>query len=583
MAIWRDMALGGARFAKAVVRGADVALGEYLQGDVSGDLDTLSKAGKREPPPSWEQGKAPSPRAWDLDPMDVQALMSEQMQGPHHPGTLGLTYDTLRAMARYPILSAIVNTRVNQIAEYAVAQTNPHRVGFRIVMRDTKAKGTRASEKRIAELSRFAETCGDTRIQAKGNANLEMFVRKVMRDSMILDQGVFEVVHTRGGRPAGFLACDAATFRRAQFTADELKAGRRLPDETAYCQIVQNRVVARFEPEELCFGIRRPRTDLHFNGYGYAELENLIRVLTYLLNTETYNANNFTHGMHASGLIALKSKMSPQLFRAFRREFYAMLAGAANAKKTAIIQLDPDEKEEIQNVNLSQNNKEMEFSQWQSFLIKVAHAEFQMDPAENGYLYGNEGQTASLSQSGPNDRIIASRERGLYPTLRRLESWLDDYVFQPLDPDFKLTFGVDIQTENDKLDMILSKVGKVISVNEARAELDLKPLQPKPDAPVADWGPLDPTYINAIEQSNAAAQQQQGQGQDPGQGQLGGEDPGWGNYDDGGDDGQPPQPALPAPDAGDGDPGGDAEPDMGALFGGLHKGGKPRKLRVEIL
>lgn len=540
MSLVSDFRNESGRLLRAAWGGVSHGVDSYLSSNA------LTKAAGAAAADLQPQGKPPQPKSWDIDPQDVNAMLTEQMSGPSHPGSLGLTYDTLRTMSRYPLVSMVLGTQINHIAEYCVPKVNPHRVGYEIVMRDKNAQLTRAAEKRRAELSAFLQTCGDPRIQARGNANLEVFARKIMRDSLTFDQACFEVVHTRGGRPAGMIAMDAATVRRAQFTREELELGRRLPDETAYVQVVNNRVVARFEPEELCFGVRRPRTDLRYNGYGYPELENLVRTVTNLVNAETYNANNFTNGMHAAGLLAIKSKMSPQLFRAFRREFYAMLSGANNAKKTPIIQLDPDEKEEIQSVNLSSNNKEMEFALWQSFLIKVLCGEFQMDPAEVGFLFGNEGQTGSLSQGGPEERIIASRERGLYPTLRCLQRWIDDSFIFPLDPDFMLSFGVDVQTEKEKLDLVLAKVGKVCTVNEGRAELDYKPL-PKltPDLDPADWGPLDPTYINALEQRLAALQQPDAGEQPPG---------GEGDYPDYGDGG---------------DQGGDNEPpvDMSALYG----------------
>ena len=188
---------------------------------------------------------------------------------------------------------------------------------------------------------------------------------------------------------------------------------------------------------------------MKIQGYGYPELEELVRVITNLVNAESFNAANFTHGMHVAGILAVKSKMNPSLFRAFRREFYAMLSGAHNAKKTPIIQLDPENKEELQSVNMSQSNRDMEYGQWMSWLLKLATSIYGMDPAELNYVYGPEGQSHQLNQKSPMDRILASKERGLRPLIRSVERWINESVIQRMYPDYCLEFvGFDAKSED---------------------------------------------------------------------------------------------------------------------------------------
>jgi len=452
-----------------------------------------------------EKERLPALESWDINPSDLRASYSEIEVGQSsHPGTAGLDFQTLRSMARVPVISAIIQTRINQVAEFATPCKDPYSIGYRIRLRDADEQPTPKQKKEMRELSRWVQTCGDPRIP--GATNFEHFLRMVLRDSLIFDQACFEVVKTKGGNVAGFVAVDASTIRRAKATEPERRKGRRNATSNSFVQVLNNKVVAKFDDDELCFGIRRPRSWMSVSGYGYPELEELINVVTNLVNAESFNAANFTHGMHVAGILAVKSKMNPSLFRSFRREFYAMLSGAHNAKKTPIIQLDPENKEELQSVNMSNNNKDMEFSQWISWLLKISCTIYSMDPAEISFVYGSEGQSHSLNEKSPMDRVLASKERGLRPLIRSVERWMNEFIIQKAYPDYCIEFaGFDARTEDAKLEFDIKTVKSFRTINEVRAIYDLKPI----DSPVADMI-LDPTYINTAWQMSVAAEGEEG-------------------------------------------------------------------------
>lgn len=456
---------------------------------------------------------APAPQSFELDPTEYfSAFVQEETMGAYHKGTAGLDYKTLLLMARQPVISAILNTRINQVADFSQPQTSPYDLGFKIELKDSKAEPTPAQEKKIQELTNWMSTCGDDRVAFDNT--FENFLRKITRDSLIFDQCCFEIVRTRGGDIAGFVAVDASTIRRANPSEKESKVGRRDPSKTAYVQVLKSKKLATFTARDLCMGIRRPRTQLNVNNYGFPELEELAKIVTYLINAEVYNANNFTHGMHTAGILAVKSKMNPQLFRAFRREFYSMLHGPENARRTPIIQLDPEAKEEVQSVNLSNSNKDMEYSQWMGWLLRLSCSIFAISPTELGgnWQYGNEGQTNALSTQAAGDKIITSRELGLRPLLRAIESWLNRYVINQIDSEFVFRFkGFDTVSEAQKLDADIKSVKAFRTVNEIRAMYDLEPLK----TAAADMI-LDPTYINAVQQEQMMDQeggQEQGEEQ----------------------------------------------------------------------
>jgi len=434
------------------------------------------------------------PQSYDLNPFSVDYMGGAEnafVAGDTHLGTTGgLSYETLRALSRTPIISAIIQTRVNQVAEFARPQPDRYSAGFVIRLRDSQAEVEDHHKEQIAVLTEWLLTCGDPDVI--GWTTFESFIRAITRDSLCFDQCCFEIVRDEE-RPVAFKPVDASTIRRATPSQEEIKKGHRDVENLAFVQVLENRIVAQFEKDEMCWGVRRPRTDLGSNGYGFPELEEVAPTVIDMMRAKAYNSSNFTHGLHLSGILAVKSKMSPALFRAFRREFYSMLQGPNGAKKTPIIQLDPESKEEVQSVNLSNSNSDMEYSQWLNFLIKEICALYQMDPSELGYLYGNEGQSNSLNSSGPSDRIKFSKEKGLRPLLRALETWVNRWVVYPLAPHLELSFvGLDVQSEEKRLENLSKRVRSIMTINEARAVFDLAPI----DSPTADMI-LDSSYINA--------------------------------------------------------------------------------------
>jgi len=473
-----------------------------------------------------EQKALPQPQAFEFDPFDLVTSSYHSIEGQTHwhPGTMGLDFETLRRMARVPLISAVIQTRVNQVAEFTVPQQRETDLGFRVRLRDKTKAPTAKSRKRAQELTDWIMRCGiDDAIGGTENT-FETFLRKVVRDSLIFDQCAFEVMTDRSGNIAGIVPVDASTIRRARLRQEELDAGRRIyrPDGEAWAQILEGKIVAAFSNEELVVGIRRPRTWTKVAGYGYPELEELVGVITNLLNAEGYNAQNFTHGMHTAGILAIKSKMNPQMFRTFRREFYAMLSGAHNAKKTPLVQLDPDAKEELQAVNLSSSNREMEYGQWISWLLRTTCSVYQISPSALGgqWTYGNEGQTNSLATASPVQRVTHSDELGLRPLLRAVEGWLNRGVMRHLDPDYELAFvGFDADSESNQLDLDTKKVRAFMTINEVRARYDLPAL----DSDVGDMI-LDSTYINTAWQMGMADEEAPPEGEDAEGGGEGGFD-----------------------------------------------------------
>ena len=456
-----------------------------------------------------EAGGKIEPSAYDLDPSNYAAYTSsDSYRGSEHEGTSQLDYDILTYMSRVPVISSILQTRINQIAEFCIPQEDQFKAGYVIRLRDKTKEPTDEEKKEMQTLTQWIETCGEG-YKFGGAWDFESFVRMIIRDSLIYDQACFEIIKNRGGAIIGFIPVDASTIRRASVTEEEKKTGHRDWIDSAFIQVINGKRVATFDNDQLAFCIRRPRTNIVSRGYGFPELEELVKVVTHLVNAETYNASNFTNGIHANSILAIKSKMNPQLFRAFKREFYANLSGPAQAKRTPIIQLDPESQEEIESVNLGATAEEMGYKDWLGYLTKVACSVYQIDPAELGFVFGTEGQTGALTQQGPGARIQASKDKGLYPLLRSVQNWINRHIIHQVNEKYELRFmGLDADTEKEALTSDIQRVSNYMTINEIRAKHGLEEIE---GGDVI----LNQAYITALSMSQQQAQEQQApQGQE---------------------------------------------------------------------
>lgn len=442
-----------------------------------------------------------------VDPMDITSSFG------YKDKPFQLSYEVLRAMARTHIIKSIIETRKDQILSFCEPQTNRFGTGF-VIERKKKygdvgnqpQKVTKADQKKIEWLTEFILNCGTT-TNFWHSDTFDVFMGKMVQDALTLDQGTFEIVRNRRGEPIEYFATDAATYRVADTYNDD-ENNTRFPEKIvngyapAYVQVYQGKVMNEFYPWELCFGVRNPQTDIRFNGYGKAELEDMIQTVTAILNADLYNANFFKVGSSPKGILKYSGNINQNTLEDFRRQWQAQVAGAMNAHKIPIINTD-----KLDFINTQVANKDMEFSAFQEFLIKVACAIYKIDSSEVGFpMSGNSGGESGLGGNNQEEKVKFSRDKGLKPLAKKIQYWINKFLIWQLDPEFQFRFvGLDLQTDEEtELDRDIKSVTNFITLNELRAMRQLPPL------PGGDI-PLNPVYLQAMNMQQQQEQQQNGQ------------------------------------------------------------------------
>lgn len=443
----------------------------------STDVDEIYKAQQylqKIKSPTSGLSKPDSHKSLIFDPFEVSSS-----QG-YYNKTTQLSYEILRGMSKAPIINAVISTRKDQIAEFCIPQQDKYSKGFVLKKKGTDAKYTPTDrEKReIDQHTEFLINCAEDE-EVWDLWDLDAFVRMLIEDSLVLDQGCFEVVRNRGGNVSQFLAIDGATIRIADsydnennIRSGDVKINGHYP---SYVQIYQNTIVNEYYPWELCFGIRNPSTSIHSNGYGKSELEILIATITSMLNTDAYNSNFFKNGTAPKGALFIKNAagVNRDAIAEMRREWGAMMSGVGNMHKTPILNAD-----QAQWVDLFKTNREMEFSKFQEYLIKVVCACYKISPEEIGFpLQGSSGGGLGRTDGGQEEKNY-SKEKGLKPLLKALKTWLNKYIVGPRTQNrYELDFrGIDIEDSKSEEERLIKAGGLYMEINEVRAARGMDPL-----------------------------------------------------------------------------------------------------------
>ena len=399
--------------------------------------------------------QAQDPKTFFFDPM---TQFFGQPWLPKRGGVL--TFNDLRAMSGNPIVGAILQTRLNQMSLFTVPQRDPFTPGFKIVSDDPEAMN---DTRRIQQLTDFMFHAG---VRGFGEVSLEMFVRKFMRDSLILDQACAEVVPRLNTRPAYFIPVDGATMRLLKDKPLEQTPSKR----PRYMQVINDQPQATFNEDEMIFAIRNPSTDIRKNGYGMSELEILVRTITAILNTERFNSSLVAQGGTNKGIFVIEGDAPNEQVQSFKRDFREAVRNAAQYWRPPVLQVA--DKTKVEWVTIDRSNRDIEYAQLFDFLVKQTSAVYNIHPEELGWSVKATGARATFSSSDLS-KLNHSLEKGLRPLLKFLATILTECIIQRFDPRFRIEFvGLNADRERD----IKNKVNEVShwkTVNEMRQEMGL--------------------------------------------------------------------------------------------------------------
>lgn len=382
-----------------------------------------------------------------------------------------VSFDTLQKMGNLYCVKNIISTRIEQITQFLSFSLDEQKEGYTIRKKkslfdngDSDGLPTKSEQKRIEAIVEFLERGGKTDKWELPDS-FTTFVRKIMQDSLTIDQLAFEVVRNRGGEPLKFRAVDGSMIRLLDSVdpnyAQNFERFRWKGYLPKYCQVFEQQIVFNpqlqeyvlYYPWELGFGVRNVSTDIWNNGYGKSELETLIEIVTYILNGVQYNGNFFKNGSNPKGFIKMKSpNTNAAQMNEFKQKWRQMLTGTENAHKIPIFSgID------MEWVDLQKGNRDMEFDNWTKFLIVMLCSVYRIDPSELGFQFRDAAQV--FGQDGQRQRLDHSKKKGLYPLLIFLQDIINRYIVSELDEEMEFAFtGIDVEDEAKQVDLDSKKL-----------------------------------------------------------------------------------------------------------------------------
>lgn len=378
----------------------------------------------------------------------------------------GISFGTLNRMGEIFIVKAIINTRIEQVQNFLKYSLDDQKPGYQI--RYKKIQGSEGSEdkelnakdKKIVDyIVKFLEEGGEND-KWECEDNFQEFTRKVLRDSLVLDQMTFELVRARNMNLKKYRAVDAALIRhldtndpRYAQMFENFRWHGYLPRYAMVWdgQIIRHPVTNEyvvFYPWELGYGVRNKTTNVLRNGYGCSELETLIEIVTWILWGMQYNGNFFKQGSQPKGFINVKNGNIDQgTLNEFRQDWKQTMSTVYNSHKIPVIQgID------LEWIDLQQTNRDMEFTEWIKFLLVIACAVYRMDPSELGFQFQDAARI--FGQEGQKERLDHSRQKGLTPLLVFYQNVLNKYIISEIDDRLELVFtGIEIEDEAAQVEL----------------------------------------------------------------------------------------------------------------------------------
>lgn len=443
-----------------------------------------------------------------LDPMAINLGLGYQDK------PLNVSLSMLRNMGKVPVIKAIIGTRIDQVCNFIQPQQDKYSTGF--IIKPKKAIRTGEGELKISKeeqtiidrITEFVLNCGDPNsVDKYRHESFETFTRKFIKDSLELDQACSEQVNTVGGDLFSCQVVDGATIRIADtyfLQLDEEYKRKRSSDLVDgylpfYVQIYMNRIHNEYFPWELSMGVRNPESNIYSNGYGRSELEDLVQTVTNILNADSYNANYFKVGSNPKGILRVTGNVNQSRLEDFRNQWQSQMAGVRNAHKLPII-----EAEKMDFINTQSSNKDMEYSRYYEFLIKIGCAVYKIDPAEINFPLSGGSEQKAMFEGNNEARLKHSRDKGLKPLLRFYQAYIQKNIIERLNPDYEFQFkGLEIEDQKEELSDDVQKIQNFMTVNEIRRKHGLKDIKPEQGGDSI----LNPMLMSMIQQQQMMQQQ----------------------------------------------------------------------------
>lgn len=429
---------------------------------------------------SFSNGKAVNVTA--LDGLGTTAVSNDKNNTVLNQQAVLRQKKLLNDLSNNTIVQAIIRTRTNQILRYCKpSRFSEDGVGFKIIPK----QGKKENPKRIKELEDIIYYTGKPQDFKEWRDTFPEFITKLVNDLFVYDQVNIERIYEskRSNKLNHFNMVDAGTV----VISDKPKS---LDEPRHFRQYADDHTYVEFTEKELTFITYWSTSNIANMGYGQSPVLSASTSIDFHNDTTSYNGRFFKQGGTTKGLLFMDTdgvQLSSQVLEDIKRAWNTA-SGLNGAWRIPLISGIKDAKF----VNMQQSSGDYEFSGWLTYLINSICADFAIDPAEINFPNKGGGSASSSSSSTLNEGNTAkthqkaSQAKGLKPLLDFIERVINDYILRYYDDDYLFTFTLGAEDEQNKVNIISSKLKNGMTLNEARKQMGLPPLS----GHLAEYGDL---------------------------------------------------------------------------------------------
>lgn len=333
-------------------------------------------------------------------------------------------------------LKAIILTSQKQMTSFCQPEREDSPLGYRFVRKDNRKLNSR-DMRAVQRLEEWLWNCGDEtdpgRRKRLRRDTFPGFIRKLVFDTLSYDACPIELEYSAGGKLSGMYNVPADTIRLCS------EVGYEGDDEIQAIQVIDGNPYTAYTYDDLIYEVRNPRTDLSVGGYGFAEPEMFVRILTAWLDSFEYNRAGLSSRAVPRSILALFGEWQPRELKAFSNQMNAMMTGAGNAHRLPIIAAKPNggSGSGVELIKIDDKFDDMFFSKWVTLLVSIGCAIYGVHPTEINMDSFDSKASSPLSGRDTAEKFSSSRSRGLIPRLGFVRDIINGWIVQKMEPAFR--------------------------------------------------------------------------------------------------------------------------------------------------
>jgi hypothetical protein len=405
---------------------------------------------------------------------------------------------------RNGIVGSIITLRIQQALEFSHISEDKDVPGWEFALKDPKKtlNPKQKTQKEFLENLLINTQRDDYQSLEPKTDTFKDLLIKYARDRLLIDKVVWELERDRKGQTAALWVLDGATIlpvlpggfygSTSQISTGIYSGFNRLSEEIAKAKLddippieeisyIQELlygtsgggITAAFRETDVIYDLGNELNDIRYYKQGMSVVEKANIAVVAFINSITFNSNGLSRGAIPKVAIAMgkDSSYTEEQLEDMQDEWAANFEAMDGQWNIPLLNGD------AKILNMLPNNRDMEYQKYMEFTGALTCALMGADSAEIGLRLNQAQNVMSENQDG---KQIFSKNRGVREMLGGFAYIVNQFLKNSgydFADDFVFRFnGLSTEDKDFEVELLKKKVETHMTVDEVRAERDLKPL-----------------------------------------------------------------------------------------------------------